>query len=361
MSETTLDSSGGTGLDDMDKVRGWLDGYKRYQLIHAAVRMQLFSKIANRGGITKEEAIEIFQVEGSYAKFFLQVLVDEGLLELQQGLYVSTDLSARLLNRESPAQIVDLFESVAESSGIWNDFEQCIRAEGSSVASRMSAAARYQQYAPQHMEIVKRVVGWARFTKSQTLLEISNPASLHAVGICRRSPVLKGTVLCDDSQVEVTSANIGRFNLAHRIDVRTGQLPEMLPAFVKQEAYDIVVVAHALYPHRKALVPFLQAVAEVMRPGGLLVLDHYYCSPDCGEALSGLRELDQALSIGFHPLCNAERFASFVEMAGFKLMETADVYGYGGNSQLFVAVKDGSVEPETHLNEDCCSSARSAR
>jgi|GEM_PF-1730416 len=357
MDRSTSRMAGRMAAEDVGTVRGWLDGYKRYQVMLAAIRMQLFNRLADHGGMTKEETISAFGIDGQHARFFLQALCDEGLLELRQDLYVPTELSARLLDRGSPAQIVDLFASVSDPDGAWSRLGQGQLGQADSPAmSGPPLSARYQQYLPGHMEIVKRIADWAGFPLARSLLEIGDPAGLHAIGVCRNSPILTGTVMCEPDREKEAGASIAQFNLGRRIGVRAGKLPEAL-AELDGEAFDMAIVAHALYRHRKALVPFLQAVAATMRPGGLLVLDHYYCSPDCGEALSGLQDLDQALSIGYHPLCNAERFATFVEMAGFTRLETTELHGFCGRSRMFIAVKDGAVAPKPQEPQErgaCC-------
>jgi len=338
--------------EETGAVRHWLDGYKRYQIILAAVRMQLFERVAELGGMTKDEAISEFGIDGQYTRFFLQALCDEGLLERQAELYISTEMAARLLDRNSPSQIVELFESISDSNGPWHRFGERIREERPT-ATRLHTKAAYQQHLPGHMGIVERIAGWADFPTARSLLEIGDPAGLHAIGVCRNSPILAGTIVCDRNQAEEAGASVARFNLERRIEVRAGELPDTLSE-LDDEKFDIAIAAHALYRHRKALVPFLQAVARTMRPGGLLILDHYYCSPNCGEELSGLQDLDQALTIGFHPLCDADRFLTFVEMAGFKVLETAEVQGFCGRSKRIAAVKGGAAAQMRQARGKCC-------
>jgi len=338
--------------EEIGTVRNWLDGYKRYQIILAAVRMQLFQRLAELGGMTKDEVVSAFGIDGQYARFYLQALCDEGLLERRQELYIPTELATGLLDRNSPAQIVELFESISDPNGPWHRFGERIREERPAV-TRLQTKAAYQQHLPGHMEIVERIAGWGDFPTARFMLEIGEPAGLHAIGVCRNSPIVAGTIACGPNQAEEAGASIARFNLDRRIEVRAGELPDTLSELGCGK-FDIAIVAHALYRHRKALVPFLQAVARTMRPGGLLILDHYYCSPDCGEALSGLQDLDQALTIGFHPLCNADRFLTFVEMAGFTVLETTEAQGFCGRSKRIVAVKSGAAAPERQARGKCC-------
>jgi len=140
----------------------------------------------------------------------------------------------------------------------------------------------------------------------------------------------------------LTSSSVSEYRMDDRISVKEGDI-ENLKA-VSEERYDIILLSHQLYRYRREMGETLEKIVEMLNPGGTLVLNHRYCSPQCDiKPGDGIREIDRALTSFGHPLCHPEGLKDVLESTGFvnvSLIPHETVLGY---AVLCIGTKEGKI------------------
>ncbi|RKD25848.1 hypothetical protein BEP19_02635 [Ammoniphilus oxalaticus] len=183
-------------------------------------------------------------------------------------------------------------------------------------------------------QIITKIKYWKILTRPCKMLDLSHPYGLYAYEFSRLYTNVDATVLIDQAGRTFMNELIGRDKSAQKITVVNDGLSSLDP-----KSFDIVICSHTLYQHRKQLVPTLTEISNYIRSGGLLISNHYFCSPDCGEQDSGLDELGQSKKLFDHPLCDVERFREFIERSNFTIHRSGVYPSLFGDCHFEIAKK----------------------
>lgn len=135
---------------------------------------------------------------------------------------------------------------------------------GPSFSSYMHAFARH--LGPDLLRHVRPPEGARR------LLDLGGSHGEHSIAFCRLYPALSAVLVDHASALTDTEATVQRAGMAHRITLTAGDLREAAWG----EGYDVVLflsVVHNQTPEENRRT--VQRIADVLRPGGVLVIHEY--------------------------------------------------------------------------------------
>ena len=346
------------GIKFLDKI---LDGYKAYQTLAAALNLKLFDWIEEKGEATREEIIDALKINGMFARSFLQSLVDLGLLTCSSTeKYANTVLAANFLVNKSEHYQGDWLQLSAGQSDVWGHLSEVLTKEKpgadifSATPNAQSIKALNQVSLRGELQAVaKAVASWEGFPRAGRILDLSGCHGLYAAALCQLNAKLKGIILENPSAAEYTNEFIHKYGLGEQMQVQIGDISSDEPG----TGYDIVLTSHLLYRFRENLSSIFSKVFNCLNPGGLLVSNHWFCSPGC-VAVDGLQELDKSLHSFGHPLCHPEDFHALFQTMGFSVVHASEIPSVYGASKLHLAVKGSSSTKIEMISFNCCQPAK---
>lgn len=339
-------------IKSLDKI---LDGYKAYQVVAAALELKLFDWLEKQGEGTREEIVAVLKINGMFARSFLHSLVELGLLTCADEKYANTGLASSFLVSRGEHYQGDWLKMSAGQGSKWNNLSEILtKAEpdmanfeagpsGDFIKSLSQRSLRGELQA-----VTKAIAAWEGFSAARRILDLGGGHGLYSIALCQLNPHLKGIVFDKPHVVEYTKEFISKYNLENKLQVQGGDI-----CFDELgTGYDIVIVSHLLYKFRKDLSSIFNKVSTCLNPGGLLVSNHWFCSPGCG-AVGALQELDKSLHSFGHPLCHPEDFQDLFPKLGFTVVHTGEVPSANGPSKLHLAIKNPCAA-KAEMTAGCC-------
>jgi SAM-dependent methyltransferase len=332
-----------------------LEGYQNYQALIAALDTGICDYLGEKGQSDKEELAKETGINGMFIRPFLATLVDIGVLTVEDGVYANTKAATEFLVSSSAFFQGDQLRTVGK--GQWNKLSEAIRrkepklngfSSGPSGAFINALAQRSLQGELQ--TIVRTITQWDGFHNAKRVLDLGGGHGLYTIALCQENPYLHGLVFDKPHIIETTQRYISQYKMDNRITAKGGDI--CIDTF--GSGYDIVLISHLLYKFRKNLEPIFNKVYDALKPGGLLVTNHWFCAPGCKPGSHGVEELAKALQSFGHPLCHVEEFGALFEKKGFRVIASSDVPTPYGNSRLHLAVKDQDLPCKRTAEERAC-------
>lgn len=325
-------------------VDGIIEGHRRYQALLAALDLGLFEFLDMQGIGNCAEIAAGIGINDRFARSFLDVLVEVGLLARSGEQYRNSRAATDFLLPESPFYQGDAVCSAVRNSP-WNDLAAALTrtglSQGNAGSSGPGAAfitALGQRALRGELQAVSRAIAdWRGFTKARRLLDVGGGHGLYSIALCQANPALHGVVLDQAGVVDCARRNIASHGLAERITVAVGDCGVSLGA--AGETYDIVLISHLLYKFRSDLGAIFAAVHACLNPGGLLVSNHWFGAAARAPGDSAVQGLSNALQSFGHPLCRAEEFDRQLADCGFNVITTTAAPASFGLTRLQLAEK----------------------
>ncbi len=329
-----------SGVELIDRT---MAGYKAYRVLAFAVEMQLFDWLDENGASSREEITAGLNLNDMFTRSFLQSLTDMGLLTCTNEKYANSKAAKNFLVRRNPCYQGDWLKIIAGRNSKWHNLKATLTSDAphrsdfyAGPGEELIKAMAQCSLRGELQEVAGIIAEWGNFSRARTLLDIGGGHGLYAIALCQLNPELRAVVFDKPRIVGFAGKFIADYGLEDRMEVRGG---DMLSDELGS-GYDIVLISHLLYKFRKDLPSVFQRVRACLQPGGLLALNHWFCSPDCRSFPDGLRELDKAFHSFGHPLCHMEDFNRLITKAGFKLLQVKDIHSVFGVSKLHLAVKN---------------------
>lgn len=339
MTNLLMDLPVGEKLKTLDDIA---QGYRAYQVLTHAVDLKLFDWLEENPASTREDIGSAMNIHGMFIRSYLQALVDMDMLIQDEDRYRNSSGAKALLVSSSPSYQGGWFKSVAAQHSKWNNLRDILMKDQPAQGTSRSAPGRefLEALAERSLRgelqgVTKAVQAWDGFARCRRLLDIGGGHGLYAIALCQAHPELTATVFDQPQVTDLTREYIESFRMTDRIDVASGDVT----ADAFGSGYDIVLISHLLYKFRKDLSAIFQRVWESLNPGGLLISNHWFCSPGCGMPDGGLVELDKSLQSFGHPLCHPEQFCESLHTCGFILADERKVPSIFGETKLYLAVK----------------------
>lgn len=340
----------------VDKLEDIVQGYKRYQVLNAAIKLGLFQYLEEKELANGEEICEALGVNGMFRRSFLQALIDMGMLEQQGDNYKNSRISSILLLEDSPNYQGDWFKTSGAGSSSWTDLTDTLTQTEPKPDNYNAGPGRdfikslaQRSIRGELQEVVKAVSNWNGFKDAKSLIDIGGGHGLYAIALCQENENINAAVLDKPFVTEYTKDFIDKFGMESRIKTISGDITS--DDLVGE--YDVVIISHLLYKFRKDLPSIFNKVYKCLKPGGLFVSNHWFCAPGCAAESNGVSELDKSLHSFGHPLCHIETFGDTLKEAGFSVIESKDIPSTFGCSKLHLAVKDIYTEAENHIECSC--------
>ena len=318
------------------------DGFKAFQALRAAYGAGLFDWLQRNGPAPKADISAALDLRGAHLGAFLQTLEDLGLLARQGLAYTLAPGMDAVLCASSPWCQARVMHGLTLPECGWSDLQLFLSETWKPAASTMPQPLATHPFLDEARGLAAHLATRSAWSgdpaAARTLLCFDGSGGLLAAALCQRHPGLRATVVVAPEAQRQAEEAIAACGVSSRCRIAT-RTPLDAPA---GEAFDHVVLFHALYPVRKVTTDALRAAAGCLAPGGELSCAHWFCLEDCETAPGGLRDLDKAVLTDSHPLCHVEQFCQRLEGIGLVDAERADLAGNYGNTKLHFARRPGA-------------------
>jgi predicted O-methyltransferase YrrM len=305
--------------ENVELLDATISGYQAYRILSAALEIGLFDWLSEHGPATRHD-VAALGINGMFTRGFLAALADMGYITFDGGVCANTRITEELLVSTSPTYQGDLILAAGRETSSWSDLAETLRngVERPKTGPRpthdhlRAVAQRCVRGELQH--VVGLVARHPGFWDARSMLDIGGGHGLYAIALCQENPDLQACVFDLPHVVPLTREYIGRYGMDGRVSARGGDILIDDPG----RGYDLIIVSHLLYKFRDRLVDVLGKVTESLAPGGLLVLNHLFCTPDCTVSPgAGVAELDRALMSAGHPLCHPQGLEAVLKRLGY--------------------------------------------
>ena len=324
-----------------------VSGYQAYRILSAALELGLFDWLSEHGPAIRHD-ITALGIDGMFTRSLLTALADMGYVTFDENMCANTCIAEELLVSTSPTYQGDLILAAGRETSSWSNLAATLRngTDTQKVGLRptpdhlRAVAQRCTRGELQH--VVSQVVRSPGFRDARSMLDIGGGHGLYAIALCQENPDLQACVFDQPHVVPLTREYINRYGLSGRISAREGDILVDDPG----RGYDVIVISHLLYKFRDRLTDILGRVTESLAPGGLLVLNHLFCTPDCTISPgTGVSELDRAIMSAGHPLCHPPILEATLKLLGYSDIIRSPHETGMGYAILFSATRgDGGVE-----------------
>lgn len=347
LAHENVDPAGTIGTID-----GIVTGHQAGEVLAAALELGAFDWLEKNGPAGRKKVAKALGVHDMFVKSFLQALADMGLVSRDADKYRNTELASAYLSHASGRYQGDYVLHSLGKDSAWGTLRATITSKDPPSSMRekgtISPQSRIQRSLRGELKaVVEAARGWSGAPGASTLMSAGDDHGVFAVAICREMPGLRADVLETPEALKATRGYIRACGAGGRIKVREGDIFSDVPG-----CYDIVVASHLLYRYREDLPCAIYRLSQYLRPGGLFLSDHWFCSPGC-EVAQGVRELDKGLACLGHPLCGVEEFPGALADAGLEPAGVVDAPGPFGASKLHLAIKGKRKRPPRKKGGDC--------
>ncbi|MBI9113100.1 methyltransferase dimerization domain-containing protein [Maridesulfovibrio ferrireducens] len=335
-----------------------LNGFRAHQVLKAACELGVFELLSKGQSFEREEIVKRVGINGMFIRSFLLSLMEIGLINEKDEKYSNSDMAETFLVQSSPLYQGGWIEQDTGKDSRWNDLTEHLKKDkpesyafDQAPKTDFIKALGQRSLRGELQGVAHEVVSWDKFSEARNVLDLGGGHGLYAIALCQVNTDLQGVIFDKPHVIPETNVFIENYEMSNRLRAQGGDIDTDDIG----EGYDIVLASHVLYKFRKNMPEFFRKIRQALKPNGLLVLNHWFCSPGCIPT-DGLLEMDKAfLSFG-HPLCYIEKFNGLLKDCGFRVISTKDIPGTFGTSNLHLALKTEAVpdflQPES---VPCCS------
>lgn len=339
------------GISMIDDV---LDGYKNYQILSVALEVDIFEEIAENGPSSPRDIAEAVLVNGLFIRNILIALEDMGLLRSNRGKYFLTEPAETFLLKGSPLYQGDLILSAGSYKSGWNNLMKLLDLNGSVKFHQELDEFQIRSMAQQSIrgevqKVIKDITSYPGFSESEYLLDVGGSPGLYSIALCQENNKLLAHILEQDPVVPLTSSFVREYGMENRIKVEKGDVKSLKKSRAG-EGYDIVLISNLLYNYPREMGDILENIAQILDPGGILVFNHRFCSPNCYvKPGDGVREIDRVLSSFGHSLCHPKGLEKIMENLGFMNISLIPHETASGHAVLCIGTKKSIGTKEGEL------------
>jgi hypothetical protein len=216
-----------------------LGGYTFFQLMRAAVELDLFTALHRRGPMTHEELAAELRLEDRAARVLLLGCTVQGLIKLRRGRYRNSLVASRHLNRDSPTNIVSMvewqhainyrpmFHLTEALRANRNEGLAAIEGPGSTLFAKLANHPALETIFHRAMDeqsdnLARTFVEQVDFSKHRRIADVGGGNGAYLIAIARMHPQLRGTVVDLPSVCEIANEKIRQAGLADRLTTTPG-------------------------------------------------------------------------------------------------------------------------------------------
>jgi len=338
-------------------LEGVLNGFRAYQALQAALDLGVFELLDREPGLGREDIVNRLKINGMFIRSYLLALMDIGLVCEREERYFNTETAECFLVQKSPLYQGDWIEQNTGKASRWNNLARQLQNDkpesyAFDAAPRTDFIRALGQRCLQGelQGVTREVSSWDGFADARTILDLGGGHGLYAIALCQINSRLRGVIFDKPHVVAETQRFINAYGMSDRLEAVGGDIDSDKIA----GGCDIVMASHVLYKFRKDMPRFFHTIRQALRPGGLLVSNHWFCEPGCIPS-KGVAEMDKALWSFGHPLCHIEKFDQLLNGCGLTVLSHTEIRGSDATSDLHLAVKAQDAK-QRHRGEAaaCC-------
>ena len=311
-------------------------------ILISALKIGLFDHLEKTGGSTREELVTSLPLCGMLSRSYLNALSSMNLLVSKGDVYQNTPTATDFLVSTSPYYQGDIISGASMAGSRWDLLTETIQSSDGIVPSAgPGPSPQFLNMIAQNsvrgeaQSLIRWIADLPGFSSWEKILDIGGGHGLISIGLCQMNPGLHATILDQPHIMGLTQSWISRFGMEKQIvgkpgDIRTESY---------QPEYDLILISHLLYKFRTDLDEIFRLVSTGMKPGGVLVLNHWFCSSGCKSIQDPILDLEMSLQSAGHPLCHPEAFEELFQKYGMSCIKTGSIQTAFGPSQLHAAKK----------------------
>lgn len=327
-------------------------GHTAFQLLWAAVELDVFTILATRGPLTRVQLAEALNLQAQPARVLLQGLTALRLLRQSGGRYTNATISERHLVRGKPGCLIPLlgWQHHIVYKGL-SDFAESLKqnrnvglrhfpGQGSTLYERLVSHPEIEQVFQAAMSGLSSqanvaLAEAADLHDTHCLLDVGGGDGTNAINLARRFPNLRAIVFDSPTVCALADRHIAQAGLAERITTVPGNcFVDAFPAGV-----DAFLLAHILTIWSPAKnLALLKKCHAALPPGGkVLVFNMVSWDDDSGPLICALGSpYFQAIATGEGMLYSRRDYETWLQEAGFASTTFTNLPMEHG---LFVATK----------------------
>ena len=263
-----------------------LGGYTFFQLLHAAVELDLFTILSRRGPSTHDELAAALKLEDRAARVLLLGCTVLGLVKLRRGRYRNSLVAARHLSRDSGTNIVSMvewqhainyrpmFHLTEALRANRNEGLAAIEGPGATLFAKLANHPRLEAIFHRAMDeqsdnLAQSFVEQLDFAGYRRVADVGGGNGAYLIQIARANPHVEGVVVDLPSVCELARENIRRAKLSDRLGTSPGDcFANELPRDV-----DCFLFAHFLTLWSEARnQQLLRSAYEALPEGGSVII-----------------------------------------------------------------------------------------
>jgi SAM-dependent methyltransferase len=270
------------------KVMEAVNGYEAARILHVAVGLDVFSKLADEGK-TAAQLATLLHVEPRALELLLNALTAMGFLHKEVERFQDTAVSHTYLSLGGPKPLVHLIRHQARRWAEWEKLAEAVR------TGRPVRKPDMFQEEPEELEDFIRGMhelalarGDARYlaraiplARCKKLLDLGGGPGTYASMFCRVNPSLEAVVMDLPATIKVARRVLAEFDTTSRVTFVPGDYRRDP---IKGGPFDVALVSNILHAENEETNrPLLRKVFEALAPGGILILKDHVQSADHTE------------------------------------------------------------------------------
>ena len=310
-----------------------LGGHVFFQTLRSAVDLDLFTLLSHSPGASMRRLAESASVETKPMRILLLGCTALGLIEKDGDSYHNSSLAERLLNRDSPDNIIPAIEfahhlvyrpmfymgdAIRENRNIGlSEFP----VEGGTLYERLSHLPKLERVFQEGLQStstanVEQLLGHFDFSRVQHVLDIGGGNGTALCALAARHPHLGGTVFESPTVCELARERIAAAGMSHRINTHPGSsFKDPFPS-----GADCILFMHFMTIwSEQANIELLRKSYSALPSGGYVVLFDGAQSNDQSGPLRAARWSPYflVLSSGEGMFYTPDEYSNWMKEAGF--------------------------------------------
>lgn len=339
-----MPSSNNITFSEADYLRILSYGTTAFELLHAALKFNLFECLETAGAMDVEEVATELGVEHQPARVLLLGLSSLQLLEVIEGKYTNTEMVRRKLLRSSPrflgpfidmqskivnASMVDFIESIQRNTNVGL---RHIEGPGDTLYERLTVHSELQKVFYANMGDVshntfEQFLGLYDLTPVHHLIDIGGGDGTNSIELAKRYPQMNVTVFDQETVTRLASSRIQDPDLQQRVrfhagDLFTSPLPKGADAILYFHIFEIWSIERNTKLLRKCW--------EALPDGGMCFVYNFVSNSEGTGSLSAglVSPYFLTLASGEGMVYSSNDMEQAILDAGFKYVERYENLGY---------------------------------
>jgi SAM-dependent methyltransferase len=324
-----------------------IEGYGRFHLLVAALRLDVFDTLDELGPSTADDLAERIGASSAHLCTLLEGVIALGLLDRHGGRFELNDTARRYLVSTSPASMAALIPVSPGPLANWESLTETVRDGAPADPIENDPASFYVPLVEGTFTTINRCAQRADLLVRYSALDRPVVLDLGAGGAPWSIAVLEANsgataVVNDlDGVIGVARRKVAERHLDARCDFRPGDFHHIE---LEADRYDLVVLGHVCRTEgTEGAQHLVRRAFETLRPGGRVLLGDYFVDGQRSQA-------HHALMMGVTMMASTRMGSTFtfgqvsewLADAGFEAIRLIEPIGF---QHVFVATKPQEQQP----------------